>query len=257
MAPKRKLESSACARQPEPGGNSSQQFQRQQQSQHDQRYESREANSSSSSGRIRTEENASRAMGYVNPWPPHYPYLEGQPLPPPTGPPGAAYMNYQGYDDPARVALRYARPPPSDHPYGGRHEPIRQHMAQHMAPQSSGFLGSNADPGNLGLPVRPYPPYNHLSPPYEPSFAQVHEPKRHRRRPEEIERIYKCGWEACTKGYGTLNHLNAHVTMQGHGEKRKPEEFKEIRRQWKARKKEQEQQERQRITDAEKIRYTL
>lgn len=47
--------------------------------------------------------------------------------------------------------------------------------------------------------------------------------KRPRRRYEEIERMYKCGWNGCEKAYGTLNHLNAHVTMQGHGAKRTPE----------------------------------
>lgn len=51
--------------------------------------------------------------------------------------------------------------------------------------------------------------------------AQQH--KRPRRRYEEIERMYKCGWNGCEKAYGTLNHLNAHVTMQGHGSKRTPE----------------------------------
>ncbi|KAI5298325.1 hypothetical protein KEM55_003538 [Ascosphaera atra] len=64
--------------------------------------------------------------------------------------------------------------------------------------------------------------------------------KRPRRRYEEIERMYKCGWNGCEKAYGTLNHLNAHVTMQSHGAKRTPEEFKEIRKEWKARKKEEE-----------------
>lgn len=47
--------------------------------------------------------------------------------------------------------------------------------------------------------------------------------KRPRRRFEEIERMYKCGWNGCEKAYGTLNHLNAHVTMQSHGTKRTPE----------------------------------
>ncbi|RMJ23926.1 C2H2 transcription factor Con7 [Aspergillus sp. HF37] len=70
--------------------------------------------------------------------------------------------------------------------------------------------------------------------------AQQH--KRPRRRYEEIERMYKCGWNGCEKAYGTLNHLNAHVTMQSHGNKRTPEEFKEIRKEWKARKKEEEAQ---------------
>ncbi|KAL8747448.1 MAG: hypothetical protein Q9190_000660, partial [Brigantiaea leucoxantha] len=85
--------------------------------------------------------------------------------------------------------------------------------------------------------------------------AQQH--KRPRRRYEEIERMYKCGWQGCEKAYGTLNHLNAHVTMQSHGQKRTPEalhpthprshpsvhaKFKEIRKEWKARKKEEDAQ---------------
>jgi hypothetical protein len=35
--------------------------------------------------------------------------------------------------------------------------------------------------------------------------------------------MYKCSWNSCEKAYGTLNHLNAHVTMQSHGQKRTPE----------------------------------
>lgn len=46
--------------------------------------------------------------------------------------------------------------------------------------------------------------------------------KRPRRRYDEIERLYQCSWPDCTKAYGTLNHLNAHVTMQKHGAKRTP-----------------------------------
>lgn len=46
--------------------------------------------------------------------------------------------------------------------------------------------------------------------------------KRPRRRFDEIERLYICGWNGCEKSYGTLNHLNAHVAMQKHGEKRLP-----------------------------------
>lgn len=46
--------------------------------------------------------------------------------------------------------------------------------------------------------------------------------KRPRRRYDEIERLYTCSWPECTKAYGTLNHLNAHVTMQKHGVKRSP-----------------------------------
>lgn len=40
--------------------------------------------------------------------------------------------------------------------------------------------------------------------------------KRPRRRYDEIERLYHCSWAGCTKAYGTLNHLNAHVNMQQH-----------------------------------------
>lgn len=41
--------------------------------------------------------------------------------------------------------------------------------------------------------------------------------------------MYKCGWNGCEKAYGTLNHLNAHVTMQSHGAKRTPEGESELR----------------------------
>jgi hypothetical protein len=47
--------------------------------------------------------------------------------------------------------------------------------------------------------------------------------KRPRRRFDQIERLYSCRFEGCDKAYGTLNHLNAHVSMQKHGIKRKPE----------------------------------
>jgi hypothetical protein len=46
--------------------------------------------------------------------------------------------------------------------------------------------------------------------------------KRPRRRYDEIERLYHCSWSGCTKSYGTLNHLNAHIVMQRHGNKRTP-----------------------------------
>ncbi|KAI0272357.1 hypothetical protein BC834DRAFT_781980, partial [Gloeopeniophorella convolvens] len=62
--------------------------------------------------------------------------------------------------------------------------------------------------------------------------------KRPRRRYDEIERLYNCSWMGCTKSYGTLNHLNAHIVMQRHGSKRTPAEFKELRKQWRKAKKE-------------------
>ncbi|KAG9002161.1 hypothetical protein FRB93_011787 [Tulasnella sp. JGI-2019a] len=67
--------------------------------------------------------------------------------------------------------------------------------------------------------------------------------KRPRRRYEEIERLYKCNFEGCSKSYGTLNHLNAHVHMQRHGAKRTPGEFKEMRKVWRKQRKEAEEDE--------------
>ncbi|GME68708.1 unnamed protein product [[Candida] boidinii] len=61
--------------------------------------------------------------------------------------------------------------------------------------------------------------------------------KRKRRKFHEIDRLYKCNFQNCDKSYGTLNHLNAHVQLQVHGEKRLPSEFKQIREQCKAKKK--------------------
>ncbi|KAI7899686.1 uncharacterized protein BX663DRAFT_440625 [Cokeromyces recurvatus] len=64
--------------------------------------------------------------------------------------------------------------------------------------------------------------------------------KRPRRRYDEIERLYHCNWPGCSKAYGTLNHLNAHVSMQKHGPKRHPSEFKEMRKEWRRQKKARE-----------------
>ncbi|KAK7991171.1 C2H2 transcription factor [Apiospora arundinis] len=140
--------------------------------------------------------------------------------------------------------MAQSMPPPPGYS-GGRNDPLGHHSAQ----QSLYFAGQNFDPGNAGLHERPHQPY------HVPMYVMVHgqhETKRVRRRPEEIDRIYKCGWNDCPKGYGTLNHLNAHVTMQNHGPKRTPDQFKEIRREWKARKKEEERLRQQEITDNEK-----
>ncbi len=92
-------------------------------------------------------------------------------------------------------------------------------LLQRQPPSSSGFIlivifkGRN----QWGLLTRLIQVYSFVPIP----GAQQH--KRPRRRYEEIERMYKCGWNGCEKAYGTLNHLNAHVTMQAHGQKRTPE----------------------------------
>ncbi|KAI1189622.1 hypothetical protein F5B17DRAFT_181220 [Nemania serpens] len=152
-----------------------------------------------------------------------------------------------------------AAPSPT-YPHGqySPYAPPPQDMA-HSYPQGAPagmYTQPRPDWANYAHPAGQMPhhpvPYSHpptSAPPGRPaqvySFvpipgAQQH--KRPRRRYEEIERMYKCGWNGCEKAYGTLNHLNAHVTMQSHGQKRTPEEFKEIRKEWKARKKEEEQQ---------------
>lgn len=98
----------------------------------------------------------------------------------------------------------------------------------------------NIQQTSLGHPPPPPTPHGQLPPQHSTVYSFVvptQQHKRPRRRYEEIERIYQCNWEDCTKAYGTLNHLNAHVTMQKHGPKRTPEEFKEIRRLYKEKKK--------------------
>ncbi|CAJ2506951.1 Uu.00g081370.m01.CDS01 [Anthostomella pinea] len=158
-----------------------------------------------------------------------------------------------------------AAPSPSAYSAHSQYSPYGAAPPQDMAhyPPSAGSMYAQPRPdwSNYGHPggQMPHPhqvPFPHTptsAPPGRPpqyggqvySFvpipgAQQH--KRPRRRYEEIERMYKCGWQGCEKAYGTLNHLNAHVTMQSHGQKRTPEEFKEIRKEWKARKKEEDQQ---------------
>ncbi|KAJ6172583.1 hypothetical protein N7470_001650 [Penicillium chermesinum] len=148
--------------------------------------------------------------------------------PPPYSPyqPGPGHeMQYQGHPPPPHQM--YARPE-WPHSYG-QHQPGMPHY-----PSPATTVGSPSPASPAGS--RPGQVYSFVPIP----GAQQH--KRPRRRYEEIERMYKCGWNGCEKAYGTLNHLNAHVTMQSHGQKRTPEEFKEIRKEWKARKKEEETQ---------------
>ncbi|KAF8637648.1 hypothetical protein AX17_002716 [Amanita inopinata Kibby_2008] len=103
-------------------------------------------------------------------------------------------------------------PPSSSHSHTAQNNPEPEHSSADNANRTYSFV---ALPGNA---VK----------------------KRPRRRYDEIERLYQCSWPDCTKAYGTLNHLNAHVTMQKHGAKRSPSEFKELRKQWRKAKKEAE-----------------
>ncbi|KAK8076447.1 transcriptional regulator [Apiospora phragmitis] len=157
---------------------------------------------------------------------PTYPHQQYSPYGAP--PPGDMSHGYQG--------SMYNQPRPDWGNYG--------HPGGHMGQPQSVFTPTSAAP-----PGRPAQVYSFVPIP----GAQQH--KRPRRRYEEIERMYKCGWNGCEKAYGTLNHLNAHVTMQSHGQKRTPEEFKEIRKEWKQRKKDEEQQ-RKAAEEAERQRQS-
>ncbi|KAI9297345.1 hypothetical protein K502DRAFT_277195, partial [Neoconidiobolus thromboides FSU 785] len=53
---------------------------------------------------------------------------------------------------------------------------------------------------------------------------------RPRRKYEEVQRLYFCIYPGCNKSYGALNHLNSHIVTKGHGKKRLPQEFEEMRR---------------------------
>lgn len=54
--------------------------------------------------------------------------------------------------------------------------------------------------------------------------------RRKRKKAYEVERHYKCNYKNCDKAYGTLNHLNTHIAIQKHGEKRLPQEFATLRK---------------------------
>ncbi|KAI9813594.1 MAG: hypothetical protein M1827_003663 [Pycnora praestabilis] len=64
-----------------------------------------------------------------------------------------------------------------------------------------------------------------------------HRTKRSRRKGEDIDKIYICGWQGCSKSYGAIHHLNTHVSDNSHGVKRVSEDFKEARKAWNVRRK--------------------
>ena len=151
---------------------------------------------------------------------------QASPTYPPYSPYGQEQGMHQGYGQPQHPG--YSMPPRPPHEQWGGYPP------QHGMPGPyGGHPGAVQGPPPTSAGARPGQVLsNHSSsssgtdPPKVYSFvpipgAQQH--KRPRRRYEEIERMYKCGWNGCEKAYGTLNHLNAHVTMQSHGTKRTPE----------------------------------
>lgn len=88
---------------------------------------------------------------------------------------------------------------------------LYQHLTHPSLYHTAGSIGVN----DYGRPPTHHPTYNFIPIPSQPK-------KRPRRRFEEIERLYNCNYPGCNKAYGTLNHLNAHVSMQKHGPKRLP-----------------------------------
>lgn len=155
----------------------------------------------------------------------------------PTYPPHQQYSPYAPQDH-----MQYGAQPGQPMAYAPRPE-----WAGHYGPPPMyGHVqapAGGAAPGMPGQAQRPPPVYYGGYPGSDPSHADparqgghplstvysfvpipgAQQHKRPRRRYEEIERMYKCGWNGCEKAYGTLNHLNAHVTMQSHGNKRTPE----------------------------------
>ncbi|KAI9671246.1 MAG: hypothetical protein M1829_004653 [Trizodia sp. TS-e1964] len=166
----------------------------------------------------------------------------------PTYPPQGYYPqqhDMQQYAAHAAHAAQAAEPLFQERPnwaqYGGSQAPHAPHHHQHYPSHVSVPLPNPSVLSTSGARMAPPLPAYPMTQVY--SFIPIpgsQQNKRARRRFEEIERMYKCGWKGCEKAYGTLNHLNAHVTMQTHGTKRTPEEFKEIRREWKLRRKEED-----------------
>jgi hypothetical protein len=88
---------------------------------------------------------------------------------------------------------------------------------------STSTTTSTSQSYHLPTPAHPSSnfPFIPAQPPRTTPEASEGEPRRKRRKYEEIERRYHCGWNGCTKAYGTLNHLNDHVSLQNHGVKRR------------------------------------
>jgi hypothetical protein len=116
------------------------------------------------------------------------------------------------YGRPDWAGGQYQAPPMAHYPHGVTSGPPSAGLVSPV-PLSSPSYSPHVNPYQGGISTV----YSFVPIP----GAQQH--KRPRRRYEEIERMYKCGWNGCEKAYGTLNHLNAHVTMQSHGTKRTPE----------------------------------
>jgi transcription factor CON7 len=145
------------------------------------------------------------------------------------------------YADLPPIAAGDHNPSPVER-YPGFSNPFGDNVAD-ARPRSAGFVGADSllpgaanrlhSPGSSSLvPIaRPVVGEEDHEVPHDPSVSKTYSfvslpgnavRKRPRRRYDEIERLYHCSWAGCTKSYGTLNHLNAHIVMQRHGNKRTP-----------------------------------
>lgn len=130
-----------------------------------------------------------------------------------------SYQGDDGFDD--QIS------PLQPHFSGGLDSPGLHYSDSHYGPSPPG-TGTSTSSAPLMSPT--HGPHSGLDSPRDASsktYSFVALPgnavkKRPRRRYDEIERLYQCSWPECNKAYGTLNHLNAHVTMQKHGAKRSP-----------------------------------
>eukprot|EP00158_Paraphelidium_tribonemae_P002914 Partr_v1_DN25777_c2_g1_i3_m74859 putative C2H2 transcription factor (Con7) len=105
-----------------------------------------------------------------------------------------------------------------------------QHFTQSLGTYQNSDGYSTGPPSSIdqyGNPNNNH--YHHSSYPHAKSAAMLDRQRRKRRKFDEINRIYKCSWHGCSKSYGTLNHLNHHIHLQGHGEKMTINDFRGVR----------------------------
>lgn len=124
-------------------------------------------------------------------------------------------------------AQSHPQPPPQHQQVAANNYSRPRAMSHSRHPSSSrpstSTTTSTSQSYGVSTPVHPVSnfPFIPAQPPRTTPEASEGEPRRKRRKYEEIERRYHCGWNGCTKAYGTLNHLNDHVSLQGHGAKRR------------------------------------
>lgn len=121
-----------------------------------------------------------------------------------------------GYAEPAMNPYHHRLTPGEIYPY----DPYRMPYPMHETVEDSLHYPHGRVPPPIVSTTRYYP--------HRPPSPQKERKKRPRRKFQEIERLYACDFPNCQKAYGTLNHLNAHITMQGHGARKTHHEFRHL-----------------------------